>query len=175
MSSAQFLKTPLAFRPWATAFLWGLVTIGGLASAADAKPGNNGNGNGRGNRPTEAVVDTPGIDEDVELSTFDFSSAQQQIMLDAIYGRGEYSHFINPDIRIEIFSNRSSLPPGIQQRLHRGGTLPPGIAKKVYLPANLYGVIGLPPGAEILVIGPNIATIDPTTDRILSLLENILL
>jgi hypothetical protein len=78
-------------------------------------------------------------------------------------------------MRVEILSNRYSLPPGIQRRLARGGTLPPGIAKKVYLPRTLYSLVGLPAGTELLVIGPKVVTVDSTTDRILTLLENRIL
>jgi hypothetical protein len=177
MTRFQCSNSVLKNRLWGTTLFSAIILLGLLAGAAQARPGNNGNGNGngQGNRPTETVVDTTEIDEDLELPTVNFTSEQQQILLDAIYGNSEYADLINPEMRVEILSNRYSLPPWIQQRLDRGGTLPPGIAKKVYLPPTLYTLVDLPVGTEILVIGPNIVTVDSTTDRILNLLENLLL
>ena len=171
MKRFQFSNTALKSLLWGTRLLSAIILLGLLNSVAQAKPGNNGNGN----RPEETVVETPEVDEDLELPTINFTSEQQQILLDAIYGNGEYADLISPEMRVEILSNRYSLPPGIQRRLDRGGTLPPGIAKKVYLPSTFYTIFDLPVGTEILVIGPNVVTVDSTTDRILNLLENLLL
>ncbi len=82
---------------------------------------------------------------------------------------------ITSGTRSDIQSQLSSLPPGIQRRLARGRSLPPGIAKKVFLPASINDRIDLNDNVRIVVVGPDVAVIDPVTGLIVDLLRQILL
>lgn len=149
--------------------LLGLMTAGiALAEPADARPGN---GNGRGNRPARpvAVEESATVDTTQTLLTRD----RNALLVDIIYGIGEHSELISEDLRAEIVGDFNSLPPGIQRRLARGRSLPPGIAKKYLLPVSVLPVLDLDPDTTLVVVGRNVLILNPQ-NIVVDLVENLL-
>lgn len=70
---------------------------------------------------------------------------------------------------------KKDLPPGIQQKLARGGTMPPGIAKQ-YLPDGLSH--RLPPasrGYERLIVGTDVLLVETASGIIADILVDAVL
>ena len=70
---------------------------------------------------------------------------------------------------------KKGLPPGIQKKLARGGTLPPGIAKQ-YLPDGL--VTQLPPsphGYERRIVGSDVLLVEIDTGVIADIITDAIL
>lgn len=65
------------------------------------------------------------------------------------------------------------LPPGIQRKIARGGTLPPGIAKR-YLPGELEGQLPVRAGFERRIVGRDVLLVEQATGLILDILEGAL-
>jgi hypothetical protein len=61
-----------------------------------------------------------------------------------------------------------------QRRLARGRSLPPGIAKKIYLPTQVNQQIDLDDNVRIIVIGSDVAVIDPVTELVIDIVRDIL-
>ena len=91
-----------------------------------------------------------------------------------IKGTGSNSSLIPAPLRSDILANLSSLPPGIQQRLLRGRSLPNGIAKKFNLPASVPPAVNLPANYQVVVVGSNVVVIDSVTSVIIDVLTNVL-
>ncbi|MFH1803685.1 MAG: hypothetical protein ABID63_02215 [Pseudomonadota bacterium] len=69
--------------------------------------------------------------------------------------------------------NNHGLPPGIAMKLERGGTLPPGIAKRD-LPAGLAARLPRPhPGTERLIAGNDVVLIEQGTGIILDIIRAV--
>ena len=67
------------------------------------------------------------------------------------------------------------LPPGIQKKLERGGTLPPGIAKR-YLPDDLISQLPPPPaGYERTIIGTDVLLVEIDTGKIADIITDAIL
>ena len=102
------------------------------------------------------------------------TTLQRNQIVDIIRGTGTYSYLINDGLRQQIFTQVSSLPPGIKKNLARGKGLPPGIAKKVLLPATVVNHVSLPANTNIIVVGSNVIVFDPIKNIILDIISNIL-
>ena len=67
------------------------------------------------------------------------------------------------------------LPPGIKQKLARGGTMPPGIAKR-YLPDDLeYQLPPAPQGYERTVVGNDVLLVEIDTGKIADIVTDAIL
>ena len=102
------------------------------------------------------------------------TTLQSNQIVDIIRGTGTHSYLINTGLRQQIFTQVSSLPPGIKKNLARGKGLPPGIAKKVLLPATVVNHVSLPANTNIIVVGSNVVVFDPIKNIILDIILNIL-
>ena len=102
------------------------------------------------------------------------TTLQSNQIVDIIRGTGTHSYLINTGLRQQIFTQVNSLPPGIKKNLARGKGLPPGIAKKVLLPATVVNHVSLPANTNIIVVGSNVVVIDPIRNIILDIISNIL-
>ena len=70
---------------------------------------------------------------------------------------------------------KKGLPPGIQKKLERGGTLPPGIAKN-YLPDDLeHRLPPLPQGYERTIVGNDVLLVEIDTGRIADIVTDAIL
>ncbi|MGB0562920.1 MAG: hypothetical protein ACPGVO_14130 [Spirulinaceae cyanobacterium] len=132
-----------------------VVLIGTIATPSFAGRGNGrGNGQGNGRNPNVEV-------ETVESSQLlTLTTSQRTWLINLVEGTGDDNDLLSEAIRLEI-TNLSPLPPGIQRKLARGGTLPPGIAKKVTLPRAIVSYLELPnDDVDIIVVGDNLAIVD---------------
>ncbi|MEJ1995539.1 MAG: anti-virulence regulator CigR family protein [Limibacillus sp.] len=73
----------------------------------------------------------------------------------------------------EGFQKPKPIPPGIQKKLARGGTMPPGIAK-TRMPDSVLSRLPRREGQEILFIDDDVYLIQKSTELILDVLENVL-
>ncbi len=108
------------------------------------------------------------------IQTVSLTTIQRTQIVEIIHGTSTYSYLINDVLRQQIYTQVSSLPPGIQKNLARGKGLPPGIAKKVLLPVTIVNYVNLPANTNIIVIGSNVVVIDPIKNVILDIISNIL-
>ena len=70
---------------------------------------------------------------------------------------------------------KKGLPPGIVQKLERGGTMPPGIAKR-YLPESLDKKLPPPPqGYERTIVGKDVLLVQITTGLIADIITDAIL
>ena len=70
---------------------------------------------------------------------------------------------------------KKGLPPGIQKKLERGGTMPPGIAKR-YLPDDLeHRLPPLPHGYERTIVGNDVLLVDIDTGKIADIVTDAIL
>ena len=102
------------------------------------------------------------------------TALQRTQIVEIIRGTSTYSYLLNTGLRQQIFTQVSSLPPGIKKNLARGKGLPPGIAKKVLLPATVVNHVSLPANTNIIVVGSNVVVFDPIKNIILDIILNIL-
>lgn len=69
---------------------------------------------------------------------------------------------------------KKGLPPGIQKKLARGGTLPPGIAKQ-YLPQDLTSQLPPPPrGYERVIHGSDVLLVEIDTGEIADIVADVI-
>lgn len=69
-------------------------------------------------------------------------------------------------------AKKEALPPGLQKQLERGGTLPPGLAKRS-LPADLRARLGPPAaGTERLIAGTDVVLVEKATGVVLDILRD---
>jgi Ni/Co efflux regulator RcnB len=72
-------------------------------------------------------------------------------------------------------SKKKGLPPGIQKKLARGGSLPPGIAKQ-YLPEGLVNQLPPPPhGYERRIVGNDVLLVSIDTGVIADIITDAIL
>ena len=72
-------------------------------------------------------------------------------------------------------TKKKGLPPGIQKKLARGGTLPPGIAKQ-YLPEGLVKELPPPPqGYERRVVGTDVVLVSIDTGVVADIITDAIL
>jgi Ni/Co efflux regulator RcnB len=64
------------------------------------------------------------------------------------------------------------MPQGIAKKLQRGGTLPPGIAKRNLPSPLIHELPRRPAGQELQIIDDNVVLIEKTTGLILDILEH---
>ena len=102
------------------------------------------------------------------------TALQRTQIVEIIHGTSTSSNLINDSLRQQILTQVNSLPPGIKKNLARGKGLPPGIAKKVLLPATVVNHVSLPANTNIIVVGSNVVVIDPIRNIILDIISNIL-
>ena len=70
---------------------------------------------------------------------------------------------------------KKGLPPGIKKKLERGGTMPPGIAKR-NLPDDLDHQLPPPPhGYERTIVGNDVVLVDIDTGKIADIVTDALL
>lgn len=70
---------------------------------------------------------------------------------------------------------KKGLPPGIQKKLARGGTMPPGIAKQ-YLPDGLVTQLPPPPhGYERRIVGGDVVLVEIDTGYIADIITDAIL
>lgn len=149
-----------------------LALAASLAAAglAEAKPGDKGGpqggpkveqGGGQGGGQgqgggSNATQEKPSIGDVI------FDEIERRLIGD-YYRQNPYI----PDAKVK------SLPPGIQMKLARGGTLPPGIAKR-FLPGELEGRLPRRTGYERVIHGEDVYLIQQGTGLILDVLEGVL-
>lgn len=70
---------------------------------------------------------------------------------------------------------KKGLPPGIKMKLERGGTMPPGIAKR-YLPDDLDHQLPPPPhGYERTIVGNDVLLVEIDTGKIADIVTDAVL
>lgn len=70
---------------------------------------------------------------------------------------------------------KKGLPPGIQKKLERGGTMPPGIAKN-YLPNDLVSQLPPPPhGYDREIVGNDVLLVNKATGYIADVISDAIL
>ena len=70
--------------------------------------------------------------------------------------------------------NGKGLPPGIAMKLERGGTMPPGIAKR-YLPSDLeHDLPPVPHGYERSIVGNDVVLVEVDTGRIADIIADVI-
>ena len=127
--------------------------------------GNSGGGNGGSGQGGSGQGSSDGdlIERSAEILTDAFlTDRERTIIRDAF--RGGYP---------EGFQKPKPIPPGIQKKLARGGTLPPGIAK-TRMPDGLQSRLPRRDGQEIIFIDDDAYLIQRSTEVILDVLENVL-
>ncbi len=72
-----------------------------------------------------------------------------------------------------VFANAKPLPPGLANKIARGGSMPPGIAKR-FLPNNLAAQLPARPGQQWIVAGTDIVLIEAATHLIVDVLKGVL-
>ena len=71
-------------------------------------------------------------------------------------------------------AKKKGLPPGIQKKVARGGTLPPGIAKQ-YLPDDLSSELPPPPhGYERVIHGSDVLLVEIDTGKIADIVADVI-
>ena len=73
-------------------------------------------------------------------------------------------------------AKRERLPAGLERQLKENGSLPPGLAKRLYLfPLDLERLLPeLPTGVIRVVIGVDILLLDETSNTILDIIREVL-
>lgn len=118
-------------------------------------------------RPSTEPAEASSLEGEGILST-----AQRELIEDLFQDNND---IIDTQTRRDIQSQIDSLPPGMQRRLARGRELPPGIAKKVDLPAHVNEYVGLDDNVRIVVVGRDAVVVDPVTELIVDVLRQVLL
>ena len=107
-------------------------------------------------QPAQPHVAAPGSPS---VGDIIFSELERRLIRD-YYGR-------NPVRKVK------PLPPGIQKKIARGGTVPPGIAKR-YLPGELERQLPVRAGYERRVVGRDVVLVEQATGLILDILQGAL-
>ena len=102
-------------------------------------------------------------------------TAAQRTFIESLLQNADDETLLSADVRADIQAQIDALPPGIQRRLARGRRLPPGIAKKVYLPEQVNEQIDLNEDIRIIVVGRDVAVVAPVTDLIIDVIRDVLL
>jgi hypothetical protein len=91
-------------------------------------------------------------------------TAAERAIIDDYLGR-HHAH-LPPE-----FAGAKPLPPGIQRKIARGGTLPPGIAKR-YMPGDLLAQLPKRPGQEWILAGTDLIIVEVATKVIVDELKD---
>ncbi|HIK16843.1 MAG TPA: hypothetical protein IGS53_16380 [Leptolyngbyaceae cyanobacterium M33_DOE_097] len=110
----------------------------------------------------------------VRQSYFSFSSTQRTQLTNLLVGRVVRNEILSVSTRNLITNQLNSLPPGIQKRLVRGKGLPPGIAKKVFLPKTVNTYLNIPSRYDLIVIGSNVVVCDSVTTVVVDLITRFI-
>lgn len=71
-------------------------------------------------------------------------------------------------------AKRETSPPGLQQQVQKGGTLPPGLEKRS-LPSNVSQRLGPPPrGTERYIAGNDVVLVEKATGVVLDIIHDVL-
>ncbi len=70
-------------------------------------------------------------------------------------------------------AKRQYLPPGLQKHIERTGRLPPGLEKQ-RLPGDLRSLLPYRPGQDYRVVGNDIVLIETATELILDVMQGVL-
>ena len=130
-----------------------------VAAADPAMAGSKGNpGKGQGKSHGNGGPDAADVLAGAVITAFEIAVIHDYLR--------RYENNLPP-----AFAGAQGLPPGIAMKLARGGTLPPGIAKR-YFPNNLLAQLPPRPGQEWLVVGRDILLVAAATGIILDVLHD---
>jgi hypothetical protein len=130
-------------------------------------PHGNGNGNHSHSKPNKPEGKHQGNSsnhhnhQDKKITTVvNLNTTQRNQLVDLVKGRTLRPDILSDRLRLDISNQVSSLPPGMVQRIVRGKGLPPGIAKKIYLPKTINTYLGLPVNYDVVVLGDRAVVLD---------------
>ncbi len=113
-----------------------------------------------------------------------FEEAEKQVIYRYFDGyvkdKGDYAQDHDHDYdghksKYKKGKKKKGLPPGIAMKLERGGTLPPGIAKR-YLPDDLdHKLPPAPHGYERRIVDNDVLLVEADTGKIADILTDVLL
>jgi hypothetical protein len=132
----------------------------GLLLSGSVLAGGNGNSKKKGPDLALPAASYAGA---LNLSV-GITANEQQIILGYIRG---HKASLPP-----AFAGAKPLPPGIAKKLARGGSMPPGLAKR-YFPADLTAQLPPRPGESWVVVGTDILLVSISTDVILDVLHDL--
>lgn len=101
------------------------------------------------------------------------SSNQRAQLIDLLRGKTTQKGVLSDTTRTQIINQLATLPPGIQKQLLRGKGLPPGIAKKIYLPKQVNTYLNLPTRYDLIVMGSNVVMYDAVASIVVDFVSNI--
>lgn len=136
------------------------LTLTAAAPALADQGKGKGKGNAGGNvieKTTESVVE--GVVAGVVAAVL--SDDERRIIHDYFHHHGSEFGKVKP------------LPPGIRQKLARGGAMPPGIAKQA-LPGDLYRQLPPRDGQAYHIIGTDVVLVHIATQAIVDVLKDVL-
>jgi len=126
---------------------------------AAGKGKGKGNGNGQSGHADSSVTVGDAVATGVMAAVL-ITTRERSIILD---------YFATPPA---AYAGAKPLPPGIARKLARGGTLPPGIAKR-YFPHELVGQLPPRPGYKWVVVGTDVVLLAAATGIIVDLLSDV--
>jgi hypothetical protein len=139
---------------WAR-FIVGLLIAVTCVSSAGAQSNGKGNGQGHG----KAAGQQAPASGQITLSATITTAERQTIM-------GYFQQ--HP----ASYAGAQPHPPGIAKKIARGGTLPPGIAKR-YFPGELITLLPPRPGEQWLMVGTDVLLVQAATNLILDILPRV--
>lgn len=155
---------------------FGLVSASVFSPSAVHAHHRSGHGGGSPHRVQQGSVHQEGVYvEPVDAQTHPLTSAQRTAIIGLWQDTNDEGPILSRELRRDIRDQFNSLPPGIQRRVVRGRGLPPGIAKKIYLPTQVNRRIDLDDSVRIIVIDRNVLVVDPVTELVVDILRNVLL
>ncbi len=131
-----------------------------LALSGPALAGKQNKGHGKGNNQGRAAE----VQTDKAIATV--ITAVERSLISGYLTRNRAS-------LPSVFANAKPLPPGIANKIARGGSMPPGIAKR-FLPNNLLAQLPARPGHQWVVAGTDIVLIEAATHLIVDVLKAVL-
>ena len=137
-------------------FILLLLTAAALLTAEPALAGKKNKSKGKGNQPTtaEKVLARAVVGGLITV-------AERTII-------GDYL-----DRNRAAFAGAQPLPPRIARKVARGGTVPPGLAKKTF-PTGLLAQLPARPGQEWRVVGTDLLIVEIATNVIVDVLKEAL-
>ena len=134
-----------------------------MAAAGNHKNKTNGNA-GNMQKGAAGKSDEELIDRAADVLTDAFLTDREKSILRDSFGGGRYP---------EGFKKPKPIPPGIQKKLARGGSLPPGIAM-TRMPGTVQSRLPYRAGEEIIFIEDDAYLIQKSTQIILDVLNDVL-
>jgi len=128
------------------------VIVATAMSVTSAWAQGNGNGHTNSASPPMQTVDTGQVTLSATIT------AIERQTISAYFQQHQAS-----------YSDIKPLPPGIAKKLARGGTMPPGIAKR-YFPNDLIAQLPARPGQQWVIAGTDVLLVQAGTNLILDLL-----